>query len=469
MPNTFAYMMLALWPLVTLVMFRSWPVKLALIWSLLGAYMLLPPSPTSFDFPLMPPLDKESLPSLVIFIACVVLWQGRARLLPDSLTAKVLVVLFVLGPVATGVSNLEPVTFGRVQVQGMALKDTVALVLLQFILLIPFLLARRVLSDADGPRTLIFALFIGGMIYSLPMLIEVRLSPQLNIWTYGYFQHMFSQMMRGDGFRPIVFMQHGLWVAFFTMTAMACALALARSSDTRQRMLYLVAFAYLGVVLLLCKSLGSVLLAAGLVPLVLFLSTRMQLQMASAIVLLALSYPLLKGAGLLPADWLLEQIARLSPERAFSLEFRFDNEDRLMERAMEKPVFGWGSWGRNHILNPWSGAIETITDGRWIILVGRLGWVGYVAEFGLIAFAVLSVWRAAARVDTDALPPLVGPLALLLAVNLVDMVPNATLTPITWLMAGVLVGQAERMRAGAAARRNSPAQDSPARGWQSVM
>ena len=43
----------------------------------------------------------------------------------------------------------------------------------------------------------------------------------------GYFQHSFEQMMRAGGFRPIVFLYHGLWVAFLTATAVLAAFTLA--------------------------------------------------------------------------------------------------------------------------------------------------------------------------------------------------------------------------------------------------
>ncbi len=449
MPNGFAYLMLALWPLVTLVMFRRWPLERALIWSLLGAYLFLPPPPAAFDFPLMPPLTKESLPSVATFFICLY-HCGKARplhaLIPEGLVARALVVLFVLSPIATVATNTEEVFFGRIGLPGLGLKDMVALVLLQFILLIPFLLARAHLATAKGLRELVLAMAVGGLIYSLPMLIEVRLSPQLNIWVYGYFQHMFEQMIRQSGFRPIVFLYHGLWAALLLVMAIICALALAREADQRRRVLWLVAALYLGAVLVLAKSLGSLLYGIYLVPLALLLPTRLQVRIAGIMVLVAIAYPVLKGAGYVPVDWLLDKATAIDPDRAGSLRFRFDNEDILLERALEKPLFGWGSWGRNQIFDPVSGAILTVSDGRWIILIGIFGWVGYLAEFGLIALPVLALWARGAALAGSGAGLLVGPVALLLAINLIDMIPNATLTPLTWLFAGAVLGLAERVR-----------------------
>lgn len=472
MPNGLAYLMLAVWPLVTLVMFRRWPIERALIWSLLGAYMFLPPPPAGFDFPLMPPLTKESLPSLATFAICLFYHGRQGRLLPRGRLAQALVFLFIFSPVATVLGNSEPVFYGSIGLPALGLKDMVALVLLQFILILPFLLARQILGTGRGLRELVGALFVGGLIYSLPMLLEVRLSPQLNIWVYGYFQHYFEQMIRDGGFRPIVFMYHGLWVAFFTVMAITCAIALAREADGRRRLVLIGAAFYLGVVLVLCKSLGSLIYGIYLAPLALLLPVRMQVRIAAAMALVAISYPVLKGAGFVPVDWLLEQAARASPERANSLQFRLDNEDILMERAGLKPFFGWGSWGRNHILNPYTGVMETVTDGRWIILIGIYGWVGYMAEFGLIALPIAMLWINSRRLGNRDLSPLLGPVALLLAVNLIDMLPNATLTPLTWLFAGTLLGVAEKMRdqrsveprdQSRAGQRHRPL------GWHSVM
>ena len=467
MPNGLAYLMLAVWPLVTLAMFARWPIRRALVWSLLGAYLILPPPPAAFDFPLMPPLSKESLPSVATFAIC--LWYARkagaqVSLLPEGWLARGLVVIFVLVPVATVLGNPEPVFYGQIGLPGLGLKDMVAQVILQFVLLIPFLLARAHLGTPEGLRELVFAIALGGLIYSVPMLIEVRLSPQINTWVYGYFQHSFEQMIRQGGFRPIVFLYHGLWAAFYTVMAFTCALALAREADERRRVLWLGAALYLGVVLVLCKSLGSLLFGAALAPMALLLPTHLQLRIAAAIALVAIAYPVLKGAGAIPVEWLLEQAERVSPERAGSLKFRFDNEDILMERALEKPLFGWGSWGRNHILDPVSGVIQTVTDGRWIILIGVFGWVGYLAEFGLIALPVLMLWWYGRHLPQAGWVRLVGPVALILAVNLVDMIPNATLTPLTWLFAGAVLGLTERARARHPLRnRHRPL------GWQPLM
>ncbi len=458
MPNFLAYFMLAVWPLVTLVLFAKLPPAKAFVATIVAGYLLLPPPPAAFDFPLLPPLDKENIPLLAAF---AVLWlgmRGRFELLPRSPIARLLLALFILSPVLTFATNREPVFFGHIGLPGMRPFEAFALAVQQAMVALNFLLARALLtgpgapgldeedSGASGLRIVAMALFVGGMAYSVPMLIEVRLSPQLNNMIYGYYQHFFAQAIRGDGFRPLVFLNHGLWAAFYAMSAFAAALALWRSSRGEARNLYLLAAGYLGAVLVLCKTLGALLYGILLVPLIVLFSTLWQIRIAALLGLLVLAYPVAKIANVVPYETMVGEAAKISTDRANSLKFRFDNEEVLFERALRKPAFGWGIWGRNQIIDPNTGNFATVTDGRWIITMGVYGWLGYIAEFGLLVLPLLMLWQVGRRPGAR-LPTLAGPLALLLAINMVDLLPNATLTPLTWLLAGALMGVAERARA----------------------
>lgn len=465
MPNAFAHFALLVWPVVTLVLFRRLPADRALIWSLLGGYLLLPPLPAAFDFPMLPPLSKDTIPSLAAFVAVLALHRADAPLFPRSPVGRVLIAIFVLSPIVTVLANPEPVVFGRHAITGLGPKDAAALSLLQFLTILPFLLARQLLASEESLHALLRAFALAGLAYSLPMLAEVRLSPQLNTWVYGYFQHLFEQMVRGEGYRPIVFLYHGLSVAFFAMTAVVAALALWRFSPSRHGAWWLFAALYLAIVLVLCKSLGSFLYMLLLAPLVLLLGVRTQIRVAAVIALMATAYPVLKGAHLVPTDWILSQAERISPERANSLRFRLDNEEALQARAEEKPLFGWGSWGRNHVYAG-DGRPLTVADGRWIITMGVYGWVGFLVEFLLLSMPIYLLWyRFGAGEDPPG--PWVGPLALLLAINLVELLPNATLTPLTWIVCGALWGLAETTARAGAREKSAEARPEPV--WRPVM
>lgn len=444
MPNAIATLALIIWPLASVMIFRALPLNRALVASLLVAYLFLPPPPAGFDFPLLPPLSKDTIPNLVVVVICLLLAKEPIQWLPASAIGKVLVLIFVLAPFVTVLTNQEPVFFGRAGLPGLRFREAVAICLQQALFVAPLLLARHFLYREQDQRDVMLALVIAGLVYSLPALLEIRLSPQLNLWIYGYFQHSFEQTIRFGGYRPLVFLYHGIWLAFFLMTAALAALALMRAERSRSAYGYAAAAVYLLIVLFLCKSAGALLFAAAFAPVVALMGQRFMLHTACLLAFVALAYPALRGADMVPVDEMLAVAEEISADRAASLEFRFDNESILLDRAYEKPLFGWGSWGRNHVLNPITGTIETVTDGRWIIAIGMFGWLGFLAEFGLLSLPIFIMWWRGIRGEKGDLSPFAGPIALMLAINLIDLIPNATITPVTFLLAGTLLGYAER-------------------------
>lgn len=480
MPNGFAYIMLLAWPAVAAVLFARLPPGRALIWTVLAGYLLLPPL-AAFDLPALPALNKETIPNLCALAAALLgVGAGRARAAarppgappegpaespppPLPPAVRLLLVLFVVSPFATVLTNPEALVYPRPPgelpriLPALSLYDSIAAVGNQAVLILPFFLARRWLAGPEAARDLVAALALAGLAYSLPMLLEIRLSPQLNVWVYGFFQHDFLQMMRGGGFRPIVFLPHALWATFFLFTALMAAAALARHGPPAARPLRLAAVLWLAATLVLSKTVGPMVFAAALVPVVLLAPVGLQLRLAALMGAVAVAYPLLRGAGLVPIDALVEQFARLDPARAGSLAYRFAMEELLLDHAAAKPWFGWGGFARNHVYDPWDGRLLTVADGRWIIVLGLYGWLGYIAEFGLLALPLALLVRASRRPGA-AVAPEAGAAALILGANLIDLLPNATLIPFTWLLAGALLGQAQTALA-----RTAPIQTAPAR------
>jgi hypothetical protein len=279
------------------------------------------------------------------------------------------------------------------------------------------------------------------------MLLEVRLSPQLHTWIYGFFPHSFAQQMRFGGFRPVVFLMHGLEVAMFTAMALVATVAVARAGAGRDRSSAGIAAVWLAFVLILCKTFGAILLALVFVPLAALAGARQKLLVIGALAAVILFYPAVRGADLIPMDMMVAAARIVDEERAGSLAFRVDNEDVLLDHANRRPVFGWSGWGRGRVYDAETGQDISVTDGRWIITVGIYGWFGYLAEFGLLTVPLILV-VARLRSSSAATPnPYTTGLALVLTINLIDLIPNSWLTPLTWLIAGALLGAAERLAA----------------------
>lgn len=442
--NLVAYVVFYLWPLVTWVLFSRLDASRALLWTILGGYMLLPPV-IAIDLPMIPDFDKYSIPSLSAAAAVLFLLGGRFGVWPQSRIGRGLIVLYVLSPFATVLTNADPIHFEQDSLPAMRIYDSLAVVASQFIALLPFFLARRYLATPEALHKMAVVLVSAGLIYSLPMLFEVRMSPQLNLWIYGYFQHDFSQAIRFGGFRPFVFMPHGLWVAFFALMCFLASLALFREGPADRRMKGFVTLLYLAAVLVLCRSAGPLIYALALMPLLIFTSRRTQVTVAMVMASIVIAYPLLRGLHLVPIDDLVNFALGVNAERGQSLAFRVTNEELLLNRAAERPLFGWGGYGRNLLHDPVRGTISIIADGGWIITLGTYGWLGYITEFGLLALPLFLLARESWHMKSDRLSPFAGLVALLLAANLFDMLPNDTLIPFTWLMAGALFGYAEAL------------------------
>jgi hypothetical protein len=169
---------------------------------------------------------------------------------------------------------------------------------------------------------------------------------------------------------------------------------------------------------------------------------------------------LLRAYDIVPVHRVVEIANSINPARAASFKTRVTNEDMLLARANEKPLSGWGNWGRNRVYAAGTGQDISITDGGWIMQFGSWGWLGYLSYFGLFA---VSVFRSRQAVRGPVTPNsiAVGGLSLMVAVNLLDILPNATIVPFTFLAAGSVAG-AVRVKSGKKAARPVPASSTAA-------
>lgn len=466
--NGFALLALLVWPLVVFVLFRALTPERALIWSILGAYMALPQL-SEINFPGIPGFNKETIPNLAAFAACMFIVGRRPRVLPDSLIGKFIMVLFLISPAVTALNNMEPVrfgvdTFGTLRIYdptnlqlthlpGLRMYDSASALVNQILTMLPFFLAHSFLNSSRGVHEILVALVIAGLIYALPMLFEVRFSPQLHTWIYGFFQHDFAQAMRGGGFRPLVFMPHGIWVAFFAFMCTVATVALMKLAPPSRKGYMIALSLFMFVLVLLCKTYGAIALTLVFAPIVVFLRPRHHLAIAALICAIVLVYPMLRGTGAVPTGAIVAQLEAINPDRAESLAFRFNNEDLILAHVQQKQLFGWGGWGRFMPHDPETGLSTIVVDGTWIITIGHFGWLGYLAQFGLLTLPLLTLWWHARKPHAPPVPLSVSAVALILAANLLDMMPNDTLIPFTWLMAGAILGYAEALgRAGETAR-----------------
>lgn len=443
MPNAFAYLVLLSFPLLAVVLFRVLPLQRALIWTLISGHLLLPSS-MHIKIPMVPLIDRSLVPALSALILCALLAPRRPSVSGrDTRFGRqafiVLLSMVLLTPFLTVLQNTEPMINGRLFLPGLRLYDAFGMISTIVASLIPLWLGLRYLNTHEGHRALLEAFVISAVVYTFPALIEIRISPQLHNWIYGFFPHDFIQHIRDGGFRPVVLLNHGLMVGIYFCIGVISAGVLYREArrEGRPSWKWLVAMLWLAGVLFLSKSLGALILAVIFGTAVLFFSRRLQIMLAVVVAVIVMFYPMMRGAGWVPVETVYNFALSISEDRAASLRFRLDNEDALLEHANDKPLAGWGSWGRNQLYDPATGRMISITDGFWIIIIGMFGWIGYIGNFGLLTAPILFYAMRQRQFG----PSLITPgLMMVLAANLIDLLPNAGLVNYVWLMAGAVAG-----------------------------
>jgi hypothetical protein len=451
-PNWLAFSALFAWPLVAVLLYGFLSRGQATLWTILGAQLLLPTG-TVVKIQMIPQFDKNSIPSLCVLIGCMVT-SGRAiRIFHRSGWVGALFIGNLIAPICSVFENQTTIFIGGTGLPAADYYNAGSASIAMLITLIPFFVGRQFLGGAEDLKEILRAITLAGLAYSIPTIIELRFSPQFHIWLYGYSPTDFVQVLRGDGYRPMVLMGHGLVLAFFLAIATMAATARWNIGVGVGRIPPAAVAAYLGVILALCKSFGATVYALCLVPLIRFGSAKLQVRVAFLLALLALSYPLLRSQDLVPTSLIVQAVDAISPDRAESIKTRFENEDALLSRASERLLFGWGGFGRNRVYSEDSGRDTSLTDGRWILSMGNYGLLGFLAEFGLLGIGVFRAWKVFAKVQRREDRMLMAALALMVAINIVELLPNSTLIPFTWLLAGSLVGRTEAYAASYSAAR----------------
>jgi hypothetical protein len=439
MYNSLAHLALIGWIPVVVVLFARLQPPVAVTLAFLGSFLLLPAG-LVVHYPLIPPIDRHVVGCLGALLGYLLFVRQRHK---SPLTARwplLLIAAQILSPFLTVLGNGDPIHIGPVALPGLSVYDSLGGAFQRLVTLgLPFYLGMRIIRSPSDLATVLRLVVAFGLFYVPIIAWESRMSPQLHAQIYGVFPHSFLQHIRAGGWRPIGFTVHGLELALFMSTAVVAAAGLARA---RLLILGYPAFRFYAVLLfalILCRSLGALLF--GLVfPLLLFTTGPVaQRRLIAAMVASVLLYPLARSLDLLPIDTLVEAASFLSEERAQSLEFRFDNEDRLLAHANERLMLGWGAWGRNHLHDPITGRNTSITDGYWIIELGTFGLIGFISFFALLTLPAYLAARSYWRIPRGPARTLTITVALMIVLRAVDFLPNSFPAPFALFLPGALM------------------------------
>jgi len=428
-PNLFTFLSLAAFVPLTLAAFAVMEGRRAMLLTLLGGWLFLPWFNGFGEA--VPLLHSKQMfvPAVVLAGSLLLDTQTWARLRPSL--ADLPIAVACTSPLFTSLAS------------GMGTYDGLSALFEGWMKWAgPYLLARAYLGSPAGLAIAADAVVKAALVCVPLCLLEVRMSPQLHRLAYGYHQHFFSQHVRDGGYRPMLFMAHGLQVAMFMAAGTLLAVWLWRTRGQRQvaGLPMWLACLGLGLATLLTRSVGPlVLLAAGLLVLE---GTRW---LRWPVLVLALAAVPAVYATARMSGWTgtpLVELARswTSGERAASLRIRLENEEALIERAMERRWLGRGRSDDFRVRDE-EGHDVTISDGLWVVLLGTSGLV-VLGAFGLFlalpALLLLRTFPARHWAHPRVAPA--AAMAVALLIWAVDELFNAMLSPIFPLLAGTLVG-----------------------------
>ncbi|NQE37322.1 O-antigen ligase domain-containing protein [Microcoleus asticus] len=413
---------------IVFYLFVRYPAQRAVIISFVAAWLFLPQA--SYPIPLLPPYTKISAACYGILLGTLVYDTARITTFkPGWLDVPMVICCLcpIVSQVTNGGSPISP-TLNQIVTWGL-----------------PYFLGRLYVGSLDGLRQLAIGMVAGGLAYIPFTLIEGVKGPILHQMIYGVnaFED-WGQARRLGGWRPVVFMQHGLMVGVWMMTAALIAVWLWQTGVIKKfmgRNIKILAI-ILTIAFLLCRSTGAYSLFA-MALLVLFSAKWFRTSLPLLFIIgYIVFYLYVAASGQFSSKDVMDFITPIfGEERAASLKFRFDMEEILGEKARQNFLFGWGDSGGNRVYDQ-SGKDISVTDSLWIIAFGVNGAVGLVSLFSslLLPVIVFCVFKYPARTWSN---PKVAPAAVLgvaLTMYVFDCVLNAMTNPIFAMIAGGISG-----------------------------
>lgn len=422
------------WIPLSIYFFSNLKPQYAVLASVVGGWLFLPM--TGYDLPGLPEYNKNMAIALGLILGGEISgqrhWQKFTLRIYD-----IPMLIWCICPIVTSLSNNLGVydglsiSFHNVVTWG-----------------VPYAAGRLYFTDIKDLQKLCVGIVIGGLIYVPLCLYEVRMSPQLSNMFYGFSPYsFFAQAIRYGGFRPVVFMQHGLMVSLWMAVSTVTAYWMWRS----RAVIRIPGFKYfdLSVLVLLlvmttvlCKSING--LVSMIVGGVSYTAYR-NINSTNILILLLLFIPfflVVRITGVVEVSQ-IKQIAEMmvDAERVQSLVFRLDQEDALRERAKERMFLGWGGYNRGRVVDAEKGTDINIIDSLWLITYSTFGLLGLASLYGGMLMGPLCVLHLVqikkVKVGLLTVSPIV--LALVVILFMIDSLLNSMVMPVYIMVSGALV------------------------------
>jgi len=398
-------------------------------------WLLLPPT-VGINLPGLPPFGKDAAVAYAVLLGMLMV-EGKAISSFRPRLLDVPMFIWIVVPFFSSVTN------------GLGVSDGLSEIYLRVMSWgIPYFAGRVLIRTPGDVRTAAIWVVLSGLIAMPLALWEIRMSPHLHETVYGFPVAKFHMAVRLGGYRPMLFMRHGLEVGLWMATASAAGLwLLLAGRGTVKLMGHRIngfAIVLFGTTVL-CRSLGALILLFGTTAAALFVrSTGLRIVFV-ALLLTPSVYLSVRLTNIVRAEQLSSIIALYNPDRAFSFEARLGQEEFITDHALKKPIFGWGGFNRYRPTNEFGET--TPVDSMTMITLGKNGVVGLIT---LLAMNLIPPLMIILRLPGRELArPFWAPtIAILLGVTIysMDALFNAFATPVHILGLGVLATVATQVR-----------------------
>ena len=439
----FAMLALLIWVPIVYLIFEMLPANKAVVGSFVFAWLFLPTTQIAIGG-----LPNWSKMSATTFGVSLIAYLKHSHRLGSFKVQwfDLPILLFCFSPLAASLSNNQ------------GLYDGLSAFVSELVNWgFPYLIGRIYLNDQRGNYLLCYAIAIGGLVYAPLCLFEIRMSPILKLWVYGYNERAnLDFATRYGGYRPIVFLSFGLETGWWMCCASLACYNLWRSGAVKRIRGYPLGFLTAGMILvtIACKSTGA-LVQISVGAMVFGLARYLKKPFIIwPLLLIPMAYCLFRPLGIWDGSTLLNLSTSLfGPDRAASLGFRFEQEEVLMRNALRHPIWGLS---RNTGFNIGPNGRTVVTDGFWIIVFGTTGFVGLFAlNVMLVLPTALFLRRYPVRewLEPDVAPTLT--LAMILPLFMIDNLSNAMINPIYAVAMGAVSGYLPGIRSNRLGQANA--------------
>ncbi len=395
---------------------------------MLGAWLFLPES--SIDLFLLPDLTKYTAFGISALISTYFFGRKKKFRLRKWDWPML---LFCIIPIFTSLEN------------GLGIWDGLSSSINTYLVWgVPYFLGRKYFRTIEDLKFILLGLVVATAVYLPFIWFEVFMSPRLNQIVYGFNQADWVEHIRYGGWRPKVFMQHGLMVALFVSISVLAIFTL-RTENNKTRILGIrssILEKILIITVIACKSGNGVVVMAMAILARVMTKAGMARVLLLMLVLVIAGYLTVRVTGYWDGVELITNIQSISgdAQRAGSLGARIKQENLFLHRAEEKWLFGWGGWGRAFPINEYGDRLTRGVDSLWIIVYSENGIIALTSLFWVFLSTPYVVATRARKMVLNAKEEsFIYMVSFIPVFFMIDSLANAMVSPLYILVAGSLM------------------------------